>query len=233
MGRRAVIGVALAVLGLSGCGDGRQSKQTFRYKMTVEVETPDGIRHGNAVRELRFTDGYNGFFSLGESKPQVDLVGEAVAVDLPGGRTLFALLSGSDGDVDYGKRIADRTGLWRLDKPLAIGTIMGLYPDAPKTEKLTYSSALPMLVTFKDINDPTSVERVDPDNFGTNFGVGYRLKLITVQVTDESVTLDIGKRLEAVGILPDRSIDNEFKMTTSPTLAQRLGYKDFVKGAKE
>lgn len=52
-----------------------------------------------------------------------------------------------------------------------------------------------MLVTLGDVSDPTSVERVDPDNLEASFGKGYRLKAITVQVTDDEVTTGIEKRL--------------------------------------
>jgi hypothetical protein len=33
----------------------------------------------------------------------------------------------------------------------------------------------PLLVTFADINDPASVQRVDPDDLAASFGPGYAL----------------------------------------------------------
>ncbi|MDP3550575.1 MAG: hypothetical protein Q8R81_09275, partial [Novosphingobium sp.] len=83
-----LLGLCMA-LSLAGCGN----KETMRYKMTVEVETPEGLKTGFAVRELEFRD--RSGFPLGESRPQIKLRGEAVAVDLGGGRTLFALLTGA------------------------------------------------------------------------------------------------------------------------------------------
>jgi hypothetical protein len=44
-----------------------------------------------------------------------------------------------------------------------------------------------MLVTFVDINDPTTVQRVDPDNLAATFGPGVSLKRITLEITDEKV----------------------------------------------
>jgi hypothetical protein len=52
-----------------------------------------------------------------------------------------------------------------------------------------------MLVTFTDIDDPKSVQRVDPANLAASFGPGIRLKRITVEVTDDDVTTGIEKRL--------------------------------------
>jgi hypothetical protein len=49
-------------------------------------------------------------------------------------------------------------------------------------------NAYPLLVTFTDINDPKSVLEVKPDNLAASFGVGYSLKSITLEITDEPVT---------------------------------------------
>ena len=48
-----------------------------------------------------------------------------------------------------------------------------------------------MLVTFGDINDPKSVERIDPAAIG--------VRRIIVEVTDEPVTTGIEKRLGWLG----------------------------------
>ena len=53
----------------------------------------------------------------------------------------------------------------------------------------------PMLVTFTDIDDPSSVQRVDPANLAASFGPGVTLKRITVEVTKDPVTTGIEKRL--------------------------------------
>ena len=52
-----------------------------------------------------------------------------------------------------------------------------------------------MLVTFGDLDDPTSVAEVDPDDLAASFGEGYALKRITVQITDDPVTTGIEQRL--------------------------------------
>lgn len=46
----------------------------------------------------------------------------------------------------------------------------------------------PLLVTFTDINDPTTVQRVDPKDLAATFGPGVSLKRITLEITDEKVT---------------------------------------------
>jgi hypothetical protein len=56
-------------------------------------------------------------------------------------------------------------------------------------------SAYPMLVTFGDLDDPTSVEEVDPDDLAATFGGDVSLKRITVRITDGPVTGGIEERL--------------------------------------
>ena len=46
----------------------------------------------------------------------------------------------------------------------------------------------PLLVTFSDINDPSSVKKVDPYDLESHFGAGVKLKRITLEITDESVS---------------------------------------------
>lgn len=175
---------------LAGC----DSAERVRYKMTVEVETPQGLKTGYAVRELRRRPPSNSF--LGQDRGSTKLIGEAVAVDLPGQQTLFALLTGSGGDVDYPSQILYRTKLW--GQP--IGASVELFPTGPRTSYYPKGSAQPpMLVRFLDPHDPKSVEEVSPDDLARAFGPGVKLKRITIEVTDAPVTVGVEKRLPSYG----------------------------------
>lgn len=112
MARRGVVGVlALAALGLARCG----SANTFRYKLTVEVETPQGLRTGSAVRALKSHEG--GSFLLGEGRPGVTMTGgEAVAVDVAPGQLLFALLTVNSGNTILITREADHEAAITSDR---------------------------------------------------------------------------------------------------------------------
>ena len=46
----------------------------------------------------------------------------------------------------------------------------------------------PVLVTFTDISDPTSVQLVDPDDLSAVFGEGFALRAVTLEITDAPVT---------------------------------------------
>lgn len=183
---RGVIGLLVGgvVMFLAGCGD----RNSLRYKMTMEVETPQGLRSGSAVRQVRLS---GGGFMFGEGRKLWRLQqGEAVAVDLPDNQTLFALLSGGDGDVDYAGQVPLRAGVNDSDG------VIELWPNAPATRGLKHTNPAPMLVKFDDIHDPKSVKWVDPADLAASFGVGVNLKRITIEKTNEPVTTGIEERLE-------------------------------------
>ncbi|WP_206742029.1 hypothetical protein [Erythrobacter longus] len=182
--------------------------------MTVEVMTSEGLRTGSAVREVRFSKRANGG-DYGQA------VGEAVALDLPNGGTLFALLSGADGSSDHGGQ-----HVWHIMRQID-DDLIELWPTAPKTSDPRIAYPAPMLVTFDDLSDPTSVKRVDPDDLAASFGEGVSLSRVTIEATDQPVTDRLADRLAKLGIKPDHSLDNDFKSTTNPTLAQRLAYRHF------
>jgi hypothetical protein len=133
--------------------------------------------------------------------------GEAVAVDLPGGKTLFALLR-SETSADWAGgammtgmpgQTADRKNIPYEERHAAmlarkgVVTLPRTVQDGPRAWERV--PAIPMLVTFTDPRDPKTVTRVDPDALEASFGKGVKLKRITVQVTDDDVTTGIEKRL--------------------------------------
>lgn len=218
--RPATLLTLLLALLLGACGAPEPDPfPPFRYRMTVEVETPEGLRSGSAVREVDYTDLLSSPLRLPQTNMlSLKLRGEAVAVDLPGGRTLFALLS-SPGSVDHADQIVFDTLL-----PVPPGTALSPdndseeVPVAPEFKaafaamlvsrevrevsrerarrwKVGPSEGWPLLVTFRDPREPASVERVDPDNPAPQLGSGVTIKRITLQITDDPVTVDIEKRL--------------------------------------
>lgn len=226
-------GLALTVL--FGCGERENSDQwaEVRYRLSVEVETPEGVRSGSSVWR----------FAL--SRPAVALAspyspkfaGEAVAVDLSGGRTLFALVKNQEmlperyfrqfNAGDGGDRIANiRSIASRKGKKYQLRCRLG-GENAQSAEATKPEHDCPIMVTFKDINDPISVMLVDPNDLAASFGKGYQLKAITVEVTDEVVTTGIEKRLGWLSEYPEPRLDPNYKGSSNPSLSQQLSHGDF------
>ena len=177
MGRLALF---LSLLVLAGCRD----QHDWRQKLTVVVETPAGERSGAAVVEVRATFGQ---IPLSGNEVEYHYTGEATVVEVAPGKYLFALLGGTEERFactvrdamgwDSGKGAKSR-GEWLAEIPQMVGQ-----PPAPVPPR-----CLPLMVTFGDITDPKSVQRVDPEDLAASFGPGVRLKAVTLGVTEEPVT---------------------------------------------
>lgn len=192
--------LALAALMLPGCAFAEDKAPDYRYRLTVEVVTPEGLKAGSSVIEIQQTLMRAGG-SPANQAVRWRVRGEAVAVDLPGGKTLFALLR-SDNDLDWASRVyillapQENKGFEdALNDVLELTGERTLPRMWPPVALLEERSAYPMLVTFGDLADPTSVAEVDPDNLAATFGEGVKLKRITVELTDDPVTTGIEERL--------------------------------------
>lgn len=213
----AIVAASTLALMTTGCG----SSAKVRTKVTVTVDTPQGERSGSSVWSWTLSgptaalgSAYNGTFK-----------GEAVAVDLPGGRTLFALIKDQemlaerqfDRGGQSGDRVAEVRGISRQ-----VGETRRLSCEPRPEGNFDYRYDCPLLVTFGDIRDPKSVVRVDPTDLAATFGPGTRLRAITVAITDEPVTTGIEKRLVWLTdyydkMLDGSSINNSTKLANSLT----------------
>lgn len=192
MTRRGVIVLLIGgVVLLAGCGS--LSPARYRFRMTVEVETPQGIRSGSSVLEV--TSQLQNLPGQGIT-PLTMLTGEAVAVDLPGGRTLFALIgdlpSGDDLEGEVTKLF--EPGAIRPEEFVASVEKLGRSDQVGRVAQMP-SEHYPQFATFRDIGDPKSIEVVDPRNLGANFGPGVKLRGVAVTITHDDVTTGIKKRL--------------------------------------
>lgn len=229
MARRGVMGLlacavttVLGGCGIFGGGSG------YRFRMTVEVETPQGLKTGSSVYQV--TAGYRPDLQPGGKAREWMARGEAVAVDLPGGKTLFALLKTGaiQGDlVSMSMTALDpafKNDIPECAKRIASG-------DGTLERADVAPADYPMLVTFRDIGDPKSVEQVDPVNLAARFGAGVRLRRITVELTTDAVTVGIEKRLGWLGKFPEPRLDSSYRGSTNPSISQRLSFGDFLRGA--
>jgi hypothetical protein len=219
VGAILVGGVALSVV--SGCAL-IESRKTMRYRLIVEVETPQGIKSGSSVIEVTALKtpislpGAGGLTNLGG----LSCKGEAAAVDLPNGQALFALLQTEGGFrracayplLAFKHRLNAFAGGYAQIQ--LISSWKGQRSPMPQVHSILPKdggeiSGYPMLVTFKDITDPTSVERINPDDLAASFGKGYKLKSISVTITDEPVTTGIESKLPSYG--PETGFNEWYK----------------------
>jgi hypothetical protein len=219
MNRRYIMSAAIfALLLTAACNavdDGSKRYPDYRYRLMVEVDTPEGLRSGSSVIEVKTAK--SGKYSIPDpGKAVMRARGEAVTVDL-GRRGMMFVLLRSEYTVDWATR-----ALISATRPVtyAESKAAGLRPDYSPTfdmvmqrtlaltgrhdvpryvdNKITRGQAksnngklpsnYPIMVRFADLADPKSVERVDPDDLAHSFGSGVKLRRITVERTEDEVT---------------------------------------------
>ena len=227
-----VAGVAFAMGDLYVSG-------TWRYKITVEIETPEGIKTGSAVHELSNSDSSVEILDFPESVNPPKFKGEAVVVDLGKRGVVFATLP------------TDPYWMFLNTFPVK---------NATATEGIKYYNSLPIglkkdlapkdyppFVMFKDISDPKSVtlvkghrfdvekqDHIPVDEFEALFGPGVRLKSITLEITDDPVTWGkVDAHLKWLAVLQHKkarlSGSTNIAITTN-NLADNLGAGSFSTG---
>jgi hypothetical protein len=177
-----VAGVAIASGGCSLLG----LQWRYRYRLTAEIATPQGVRTGSSVIEVVRTKGYS---EVGGKSS-----GEAVAIDLPDGQTFFLLLRGPLSDVDWPYVVPHLAFQAQLgSKNMTDGKILDRLANMQGARATLERQYYPEMVRFRDIRDPASVEAVDPDNLSV-LGRGVRFRQITLEITKDPVTFSIAKR---------------------------------------
>ena len=181
---------------------------TFRYKLTAEVQTPDGMKTGSSVWEV----GYAHRDSAGGRLAALTLTGQALYIDLGAGKNVLLLLtnreSGRSGQFDelHGDFSDAKGPLRSFSLPIKL---YGLNWDLGQEPKLCHdfeiASAkggadipienLPTLVTFSDISDPASLKVVQPDRFESDFGEGYKFIGARIEATDAPPTVGLDRVL--------------------------------------
>jgi hypothetical protein len=205
---------AVIALAVAGCG----RTEAYRYKLTMAVNTPDGVKRASSVVGVVFWA-----VSIPERGIMQKLSGAALYLDLgPGRRPLIALLTsylhpkGNSGTsyTDFIKSIR-----WSREFGPSNNLLSELYgspakwdPGVPSWDpkpgnsytdhymnnvrRIAHmrgphrivSNDLPDLVTFADINDPKTVILVDPDDLEATLGPGVSWNEITLEMTDEPIT---------------------------------------------
>ena len=171
---RLAVFMAAAVL-LAGC----QDKHEWHQKLTVVVDTPSGKVSGSSVIAIEATFGQ---VPMSDREVWYRVTGEATAVEIAPGRYLFALLGGSE--ERYYRAVRDRQknvsrGEW-LKRIPQMKEVVTLQPDG-----------YPKLITFEDIDSPSSAREVNANTVSKVFGVGYKLDRITIEIVDDPITTGV------------------------------------------
>jgi hypothetical protein len=157
---------------------------TVRYRLVIEV-VQDGVpKSGSSVREVTYSKNND---PISSAEFSINVRGEAVVVDLGPRGTLFALLKGdtdSRSGADYILLRAFNFPYGAMPSPVTYGLSQLRQLSGKVDLPLT---SLPLLVRFRDDNDPKSVERVDPADIGGSFGADVSLVRATIEIVPRGI----------------------------------------------
>jgi hypothetical protein len=174
----------LALLAALVIGDQiRINRPGHKYRLTVEVETPEGVKSASGVIAVHPDRSYS-------RGGRTQAKGDAVFVDLGGGKNLVALMAHGDTtlDLDGITYVALRAYGAAGGKRVTFNEMSRLTGTVPVKDGL-----IPVLVTFADPSNPGSARLVAPDDTEAALGKGFRLHGITAEVVPNGLwPLDFG-----------------------------------------
>ena len=163
-----------------------QVKGEYRYKITVNVQTPEGIKSGSTVRLVKDQERKYQLINLPESTSPPSIYGEAVVVDLGAKGKLFGLINSNSYRELFAATPHGTSGSATIEgikyyNSLEVGNkyylkIKGYWPD---------------FVMFEDLSDPMSIKAVNKENISEQLGAGYSIYNIEIEVVDEPFTYNV------------------------------------------
>lgn len=188
--------IAVVIVGLIMAYSIAYPATSYRFRVTLNVETPEGLKTGSSVMEVR-TRRYPAWTTLGANRGQTTLTGEAVFVGLgPGSdgklRNVIALLV-------YGPRGEKVNFYWlpdtafephykqKVSSPGSLGSSWELRKLPVGTSAELRGDLVPTLVTFADLNDAKTARAIRPDEFPQVFGKGVTFRDAKVEIVSPGI----------------------------------------------
>lgn len=160
----------------------RINRPNHKYRLTVEVETPEGVKSASGVMAVHPDRSYS-------RGGKTSTKGDAVFVDLGGGKNLVALLAHVDKSLEL-----DEINYVALRAYKAAGQNVSFNQMSRMTGTVPVTGeVIPVLVSFADPADPATARLVPSDNVEGVLGKGIRLRGISAEVVPNGVwPLDFG-----------------------------------------
>ena len=175
------LGLILAAFLVSAC---QAEDFTWSEAVTLKAATPEGQVTATSVREVHARY-FGQLFATGtEVERRSD--GGPVILDLGGGKVIFGIAT---------KPLAER--MWRDlgSRHRVYQALVSSPPREPRAIVFSEPTGVPnmVLVYFRDLSDPQSAVRVDPEDFAAILGDGYALIEANVAVVDAQTPMTPGR----------------------------------------
>lgn len=234
MNRRALIAAGIAAPMLASCAwMAKGHKFRFRLKLVAQI---DGIEYeGSSVIQVRWYD--NQFVANPGPLLQTQITGEAVILELGATRgPIFALLERPphrgylqrmlmdvlSRHVSEAWQAGEREGESSWDYFERLSEV--------RQEVVLPESEWPMLVRFRDIRDPATVEAVDPHYLAGGRADGAAISSVTLQLTKDRREMLVEKRLPWLKSIGTHQFDGRVGIwNRSPNFANLLDADCFIR----
>ncbi len=184
------IGLALLFAAIVIGDQIRIGRPEHKFRLTVEVETPSGVKSVSNVMSVTPNRGYGGSGTGESSMPK--LRGDALFLDFGGGKNLVVLLAhDNDGREGEGMVFLPMRAYKAAGFDIQFRDVKQMTKPVPVTGDL-----MPLMISFADEDKPQTARRVMPDRLDQALGPGYRLKSLMLTAVPVGLwPLDIGSRL--------------------------------------
>lgn len=177
------LGLIIAVVAALAVGAGlRDQGVTIHYRITFETRSEGEAKTHSGVIEVQYRDTQR---LSGRRDRSIDVRGEAIKIDLGICGNIFALLAASEGNVRTNPEqiVLNAFKMYEPGSPTKtfedrIATLRTL----SGTRELSFADDLPRLVRFRDQNDPSTVEPVNPFQIDEHCDVKTALDQATLEI---------------------------------------------------
>lgn len=218
MERRGLLRALLVLTGglaVGGCGQILGNR--YRFRMIVEADTPEGSMSGSSVYEVWAASTFK--LLPEEGARIIEVTGQALVLDLPGG-PVFVLMQPQGMERS---RLAEMS-MVALDPEFhgwadSVDSAARLNGWRKRTGEVP-RAYWPLMVRFRDLNDPASVMPVEPETVG--------IRRIVVETTRDKVSTGIIKMLPWLSD-GGASLDPDGGPVFNPTFAQTVARDAFTR----
>jgi hypothetical protein len=158
------------------------NQASWNEKRTIVVETPLGLVSASGVWRHTMFD-HRGAWIPEARGVSTETTGEAIPLEVAPGKWVFALLEGHRANQIVPQDLDSQGGVHGYVRLL--NATIGQPPLTTNTkgEPLRFP-----MVTFLDIDDPTTARFIENGDLEPFFGPGYRIVSSSVEITDERAT---------------------------------------------
>lgn len=190
----------VASLALVAAGSAIYADKRLRYRLTLEVDTPDGVRSGASVIEVTIERNVPFW---GDNGIHYHVRGEAPAVELPDGQLLLALLKDAmnvslpELAALHGTTVPPLSRRYQYPAGSGWGELKRRRPVIDVNLADAYGNLalhFPDLVVV-DPSKPLSIRAVDPLASENVLGPGLSLRRMLVSIVDAPVDYSLERRL--------------------------------------